>query len=349
MESHSVTTDADVNLSSLPCGQTNIDEWNTLKDKNDNLELETAASESAEKACRICFNLIDTEPYLTFNYFTPGYLENLITMCLPKVNLLLTKDPVVCQKCFTKLEEFHSFSNECMKIESELLNYCSINQISSPVDICDFLKHSLKDTKDFVTVKQEEYNENERSTTDEDDIELNSVSNIRVDVKSENENSDQLENRDSTSKKIKITVTRVRKTRAKKLKVRVGRKPFSSDMIETQVKCETCEQKFTSKWALDRHTPIHNTDKANYTCESCDLKFKYKHSYNKHLNAHLTGAPISKPFACECGKFFNRKSKLKKHQEIHVKKEKPFACKSCGKRFIEEKVIIDNFLELLIQ
>lgn len=304
--------------------------FSSSKDKNDNFQLNVLPTEFAEKICRTCFNEIAPDARIPLNMpDDPGYLENLIHLCLPKLDLLLTKDPMICRQCHTILEEFYSFSMNCMKTELELQAYCSMHQAMNPIDISNFLLHSMKHGSDFIAVKEENPNLSADIGSNNSDSDSNDL-----DVKRENDYNAHISLIDSKSKYGQVTKTRKLRSSAK------HRKFSSNDLLETQVKCETCGHKFTSKWALDRHIPVHNTQNSHYSCEFCNLKFKYKNSYEKHLNAHVTGAPMSKPFACECGKFFNRKSKLKKHQEIHSKKEKPFACTSCGKRFLDEKVFI---------
>ncbi|XP_019768167.2 zinc finger protein OZF [Dendroctonus ponderosae] len=328
-------------VSSDDLDQDNSKHFNSSKDKNDNFQLKVLPRDFTEKICRTCFNEITADARIPLNMpDDPGYLENLIHLCLPKVDLLLTKDPMICRQCYRNLEEFYSFSINCMKTEVELQAYCSMNQSNNPIDISDFLRHAMKYGSDFIAVKEESQNliaDVLRDNSDNFDSDSNDF-----DVKTENEYNADISVIESKSKYGQV---RSRGTKTRNLRGSTKNRKFSSkDLLETQVKCETCGHKFTTKWALDRHVPVHNIQNSHYSCEFCNLKFKYKNSYEKHLNAHVTGAPMSKPFACECGKFFNRKSKLKKHQEIHSKKEKPFACTSCGKRFLDQK-LLDGHVE----
>lgn len=267
-------------------------QWQS-KDQNDNLEV----AECSEQVCRTCFSFINNNSFLPLNCAeTPVYVQQIMNSCLPKVDLDLIKDPLICQKCFVHLENFYNLITFCMKTEKELEDYCSREIVSIPIVMSDFVTFTLENS-----VKQEETLQTDQNASD-------------VDIKDEDIDQTQLK---FCSRKRTKTV---------------------NDLIEAEVKCEVCNQKFTSKWALDRHSLTHRDENSNYWCESCHTKFKYKHSYLKHINSHFNGNTMTKPFSCECGKSFNRKAKLKKHQESHIKKERPFGCKNCGKRFTEEKV-----------
>lgn len=264
-------------------------QWQT-KDQNDNLEC-------LERVCRTCFSIINTNSFIPLNCAeTPVYVQEIMNLCLPKVDLDLIKDPLICQNCFVHLENFYNLITFCMKTEKELEDYCSTGTVSVPIVMSDFVTFTLKNS-----VKQEETVQTDQITSD---------------VHIKDEDIGQLCSRKRTK-----TI-----------------KSYTNNLIEAEVKCEVCSQKFTTKWALDRHSLIHGDENSNYSCESCHSKFKYKHSYMKHINSHFNNNSITKPFSCECGKSFNRKAKLKKHQESHIKKERPFWCKHCGKRFTEEKV-----------
>ncbi|XP_050315348.1 zinc finger protein OZF-like [Anthonomus grandis grandis] len=293
------------------------EEISSLKDKNDNLELEVSPAISLIKQyCRTC--LIETDSFIDVN--SSSYLLGLFNMVLSNVNLGLTKNPVVCQKCFKKLEECGSFLTECNQVEMKLQNFCILNENLEAVSIDDYFRHI---NEELVKLEDQKSEDLQSFTYEEHEVD-------DIDVKSEDESDIELHKRQKTRRKRTKQLIEKQKRSRKKMN-------RANDLANTSVKCETCDQKFTSKWALDRHLPVHNKKNTQYFCSTCDLKFKYKYSYEKHLLAHNLGGPINKPFGCSCGKSFNRRAKLLKHQEIHVKKDRPFGCHSCGKRFLDEQ------------
>ncbi|KAL1506218.1 hypothetical protein ABEB36_005617 [Hypothenemus hampei] len=334
-------TNNEENISKSECFSENSNQWNTYKDTNDNLNVNDTEKDIIEKVCRTCFNSIDTDSYILVGKSEPdSYWENVIRMCLPNVNLLLIRDPVVCQKCLEILEEFYRFMIVCMTTENKLQTYYDTSQASGPIKMSEFINQSIKENATLMTIKQEEISLMTDITVE--DVKDNKEEKLydALDVKSEK---DEL---DSSGSNIPIRERkRSEKTNLVCKDTRLKRKKFvSTDLLNSVAECDVCKKKFTSKWALSRHTPVHNTKDSLYFCDFCDLKFKYKHSFHKHMETHFKDVPLSKPFACECGKFFNRKSKLKKHQEIHIKKEKPFACKNCGKRFLDQ-ILLDSHVE----
>ncbi|XP_048367503.1 gastrula zinc finger protein XlCGF57.1-like isoform X3 [Sphaerodactylus townsendi] len=88
-----------------------------------------------------------------------------------------------------------------------------------------------------------------------------------------------------------------------------------------------------AKLQLLRHLQCTPGPKKPHTCAQCGKSFDTKASLRKHEGTHSA----ERPFAClECGRRFRLKQILVSHMKSHVK-ERPFACAQCGKCFAQER------------
>ena len=74
--------------------------------------------------------------------------------------------------------------------------------------------------------------------------------------------------------------------------------------------CIICNKVFGRADKLERHTLIHNPNKAFYKCEKCDKRFQRSDKLRRHMITHSS----IKPYICPvCKVSYNRKDSLTKH------------------------------------
>ncbi|XP_075207139.1 uncharacterized protein LOC142312132 isoform X2 [Anomaloglossus baeobatrachus] len=127
---------------------------------------------------------------------------------------------------------------------------------------------------------------------------------------------------------------------------------LTSDSSETSKKNKSHETSIKNEAALKAKKPFSSaehskdlslkmafaTDKKIFSCTECGKYFNCKSRLVRHERIHTD----EKPYSCsECGKCVASKSHLVTHQKIHTG-EKPFLCLECGKYFAEKSHLVEH-------
>ncbi|KAK4878541.1 hypothetical protein RN001_011047 [Aquatica leii] len=267
--------------------------------------------------CRMCLQeIMETEQYYFLN--NDLNLQFKLLDVLPRINLNITSNPIICNQCTITIGEIHQFKKLCMQTETTVKK---INQQMPFNNVLCYVKNE--------TVKEELVGDNVK-------IELSDLQ-IKSDVLVCIEDSSKTglyycHHCDFNTKK-KTELVRHLEIHNNKLQLRI----YPGETTQKNLKkykiinifgksfvCEICGFSTQNKSYLKKHIGLHSSGK-QFVCEICGFSTRYQSSLNKHLDIHS----LDKPFVCDsCGYSTQRKCTLRRHMIIHSL-VKPFVCGIC--------------------
>ena len=94
---------------------------------------------------------------------------------------------------------------------------------------------------------------------------------------------------------------------------------YWQDLPKTCFECEACDTRFIRKSDLNAHIKSKHENQDMLHCDLCSAEFKYHKSLNRHVKEKHASEQTK--FKCpECGKIFNQRRNMERHQLIHRKK-----------------------------
>ena len=147
----------------------------------------------------------------------------------------------------------------------------------------------------------------------------------------------------STSTNPKLSKHKTSKHSVKSETIKGKEGPHSKP--EEPIFCELCMKNFARKEGLARHKYFKH-EGLGHNCDKCDYAARtplglLKHKSSKHgINFELIPDDVvSSSSRCkECGKLYNDKTGLRRHEMVHTG-ERPFPCMKCDKKFRQKSTL----------
>ncbi|CAG9766476.1 unnamed protein product [Ceutorhynchus assimilis] len=123
------------------------------------LQCQHSPEKTKERLCRTCLKCIENNAFTVLKpSCCDAYLESMLQTCLPDLDLDISQDPVMCEKCFNFLQKFHNLKSVCQEVEEKLKKYHPENSLIDLYNVVleESLPKTTTDTNnDAVNVKNE--------------------------------------------------------------------------------------------------------------------------------------------------------------------------------------------------
>ncbi|XP_044743281.1 zinc finger protein 878-like [Chrysoperla carnea] len=263
----------------------------------------------------------------------------------------------ICGNCSEQIFKFSSFREVCKTSHNLLQKIIHDSQNNTDYDK---LKNSVPSTsvseintvnikeelliKDESQLKSEPFDfENNKSDLNDDDEDDNNGNN-------EEEEEDSFEDDEKDAKPdfsdedetyTEMDSNKIDKTSNKTVECRICGKMMQERTLLGHLrrhqqgkkhKCDQCSKAYREPCELAKHLQrVHHT-KGDVSCPVCNKTFLIQAQLDFHLKRHF-----KKKHQCDiCGKECYKSAKLKRHKEIHEKREKSFFCFKCDSAFLRE-------------
>ena len=120
---------------------------------------------------------------------------------------------------------------------------------------------------------------------------------------------------------------------------RVLKKHIEQVHGKEDMKCKICNKSFSNIAAVEGHERRHNNKIVKIQCDLCH-KLVREEYLEKHKQFH--GGQDKKCSICKKG--FKTNGELKKHEQIHTERERPYECKVCDAKMHSMKILKSHSL-----
>ncbi|XP_018562537.1 oocyte zinc finger protein XlCOF6-like isoform X2 [Anoplophora glabripennis] len=312
--------DGNINYTGSENGLSSVPDPEHFQDKNTKEPPEEFLNSDLLR-CRTCLSIVDTEEGIPLYTLEPSgeTLRELLIYLLPQMVSTVCDEDVVCKQCNTSIKFCVDFIDNCIRVETELLN-------------------EFEEDQEEVDETEVKFRPQEPThvTLDHDYM----VSELVLpQLKTENPTFMETEESGTAGNLLS------------------NDDPTLASADEYLFECFTCAQTFESENALDIHAKaehgiikqanreLKQEEKIYYKCNSCEVLFASKSAYNLHVQgSHPEKGVQSAPqgtYTCKqcCNKFFYLGDLFEHKRRVHG-----FNCTICPERF-NAKEDLDAHLE----